>query len=311
MGAEVATLCLHEAADIGELRQTVREWPPLLAVMTRERAEMILALEAATARQCADMSALHGALGAVRAGQAHRADSLLAFERANAQLAAVQRDLRSEVLALRETQEQQAGELKHLASELERRTATMRAKEREHAASGEQRLTAMAARVAGAAERMRNEVVALLRAELAKQADAVRAHLDEAESRMAAVANDNAVLRSQVGDQATANAQLRDEMAKLRAEAAKRADAMRARLDEAEQRAAQLVADNTALRNEVAKLRSEAAEFRRAVAGRLSGLGAGAEALRRAVSAMQLFDCEGLALRAWAPTCRVHGPFPQ
>jgi len=277
MGAEVATLCLHEAADRGALRPAVRERQPLVAAMTRERAEMILALEAETARQCADMAALHGALvaqldadlarqrcEAVRAGEARRADSLLAFERSDAQLAAVQRDLRSEVVALGaamraalgETQEHQARELKHLAGELERRTATLRANESEHAANGEQPL-------AGAAERMRNEMAALLSAEVAKQADAVRARLDEAEQRVAQLAADSTTLRARVDALEGANARLH---------------------------------------GEVAKLRSKAVEFRGAADGRLSGLDAEMEAPRRAVSAMQLYDCEGLALRAWG--CR-------
>jgi len=114
------------------------------------------------------------------------------------------------------------------------------------------------------AERSRDEVFACKK-NIAKLADSTRA-----------LSAGNDALQSRVGELEGALEQSRVD----RAEMAKLGDVIRAHIDEAMKRMAQLGADNAALRAQVDEQKAANAQ------------------LRRDVSALQVLDCEGLATHA-------------
>jgi len=75
--------------------------------------------------------------------------------------------------------------------------------------------------LAVATERSRAELMAALRAEMAKLGDAMQARLDAAGQRIIELAADNAALRAQVGKQKAHIARLQDEATKLQEEVVK------------------------------------------------------------------------------------------
>jgi len=98
--------------------------------------------------------------------------------------------------------------------------------------------------LAVATERSRAELMAALRAEMAKLGDSMRARLDTVEQRITELAADNAALRAQVGEQKAHIARLQDEATKLQEEVGKlRSEGVELRSDVSAVRAAMQVVD--------------------------------------------------------------------
>jgi len=158
-----------------------------------------------------------------------------------------------------------------------------------NAANAEQRLAAIAVDNRALHPLMDDGAVAredgvTLRAELAKHADAMQAHAE-------ALSADNIALRKRV-------AELENDAEKARGERVAMADAMWARLGEAERHVAQRAKDNDTLRTQVSKLASaneqiqvEIAKSRNEIIElhnrRLAGLSAEVEALRSRVAELE------------------------
>jgi len=87
-------------------------------------------------------------------------------------------------------------------------------------------------------------MMAVLRAEMAKLGNAMRARLDAAEQRITELAADNAALRTQVGEQKAHIARLQDEATKLQEEMVKlRSESVELRSDVSAVREAMQVVD--------------------------------------------------------------------